>query len=83
MSVYSVKGKGWRYDFTHKGTRYTETWFETKRAAIEAEVEKRKELKNPTPIPGSGRRCPEALGTLSRAIQEVGSGFNKMHREAP
>ncbi len=24
MSVYSVKGKGWRYDFTLKGHRYTE-----------------------------------------------------------
>ena len=27
MSVYSVKGKGWRYDFTLKGIRYTEAWF--------------------------------------------------------
>jgi len=50
MSVYFVKGKGWRYDFTHKGTRYTETWFETKRAARLAEAEKRKELKNPKPL---------------------------------
>jgi hypothetical protein len=50
MSVYSVKGKGWRYDFTHKGTRYTETWFETKRAAKLAEAEKRKEFKNPPPV---------------------------------
>ena len=49
MSVYFVKGKGWRYDFTHKGTRHTETWFETKRAARQAEAEKRKELKNPKP----------------------------------
>lgn len=47
MSVYFVKRKGWRYDFTHKGTRYTETWFETKKAAKEAEADKRKELKNP------------------------------------
>lgn len=51
MSVYFVKGKGWRYDFTHKGTRYTETWFETKRAANQAEAEKRKEIKNPKPVP--------------------------------
>jgi len=29
MSVYFVKGKdkGWRYDFTLKGIRHTETWF--------------------------------------------------------
>jgi len=47
MSVYSVKGKGWRYDFTLKGTRYSGAWFKTKRKAKEAEEEKRKELKNP------------------------------------
>ncbi len=47
MSVYSVKGKGWRYDFTHKGIRYTEAWFKTKTAAKQAEAEKRKELKKP------------------------------------
>ena len=33
MSVYSVKGKGWRYDFTRKGARYTEAWFKTKKEA--------------------------------------------------
>jgi integrase len=49
MSIYFVKGKGkgWRYDFTLKGTRHTETWFKTRRAARQAEAEKRKELKNP------------------------------------
>jgi integrase len=47
MSVYSVKGKGWRYDFTLKGNRYTEAWFKTKTEAKQAEAEKRKELKNP------------------------------------
>ena len=30
MSVYFLKGKGWRYDFTLKGIRYTNAWFETK-----------------------------------------------------
>ena len=49
MSVYSVKGKGWRYDFTHKGTRHTEAWFKTKKEAKEAEARKREELKNPPP----------------------------------
>ena len=33
MSVYFVKGKGWRYDFTQKGTRHTEAWFKTKAEA--------------------------------------------------
>lgn len=50
MSVYFIKRKGWRYDFTHKGIRHTEAWFETKRAARQAEAEKRKEVKNPKTI---------------------------------
>jgi integrase len=50
MSIYSVKGKGWRYDFTLKGIRYTEAWFKTKTEAKEAEAGKRKELKNPKPV---------------------------------
>ncbi|ABW68709.1 tyrosine-type recombinase/integrase [Desulfosudis oleivorans] len=50
MSVYSVTGKGWRYDFTHMGTRYTEAWFKTKKEANQAEAEKRKEIKNPKPV---------------------------------
>ncbi len=47
MSTYSVKGKGWRYDFTHRGIRYTKTWFKTKREANQAESRKREEVKNP------------------------------------
>jgi integrase len=50
MSVYSVKGKGWRYDFTQMGTRHTEAWFTTKKAAKEAEARKRQQLKNPPPV---------------------------------
>lgn len=51
MSVYFVKGKnkGWRYDFTLKGTRYTETWFKTKKAARTAEIKRREEILNPKP----------------------------------
>lgn len=51
MSVYFVKGKGWRYDFTMSGTRQTAAWFKTKTEAKEAEAEKRKELKNPPVAP--------------------------------
>lgn len=47
MSVYLVKGMGWRYDFTLQGTRYTSNWFKTKTEAKEAEVKRREELKNP------------------------------------
>ncbi len=68
MSAYSVKGKGWRYDFTHKGTRYTEAWFKTKKEAKEAEASKRKELENPPspeqvakPVTGS-EKTPTGMG---------------------
>ena len=54
MSVYFVKKKGWRYDFTLKGSRYTEAWFKTKRIALQAESRRRQELKNPVPVMQSG-----------------------------
>lgn len=50
MSVYLVQGKGWRYDFTMKGTRYTNAWFETKREARKAEAERRQEIANPKAV---------------------------------
>lgn len=50
MSVYSVKSKGWRYDFTHKGIRHTEAWFKTKKEAKQAEARKREEIKNPPSV---------------------------------
>lgn len=51
MSVYSKKGRGWRYDFTLKGKRYTEAWFPTKREAQGAEAKRREEILNPKPDP--------------------------------
>ena len=50
MSVYSVKGKGWRYDFTRKGIRHTEAWFKTKKEAVRAEAKHREELEHPVLI---------------------------------
>lgn len=50
MSIYLVKGKGWRYDFTLNGTRNTNAWFETKTKAKQAESKRREELKNPKPV---------------------------------
>jgi integrase len=50
MSIYLVKGKGWRYDFTNKGTRHTKAWFKTKKEAKQAEAKKREEIKKPKPL---------------------------------
>jgi integrase len=50
MSVYFVEKKGWRYDFMLKGQRHTQAWFQTKRAAKDAEQRKRKELSLPASI---------------------------------
>lgn len=50
MSTYFVKGKGWRYDFTLKGNRYTEAWFPTKKETLKAEAERREEILNPKPM---------------------------------
>jgi len=47
MSVYSKKGKGWRYDFTLNGQRHTQAWFKTKTEAKQAEADKRKETLEP------------------------------------
>ena len=47
MSLYSVKGKGWRYDFILRGERHTEAWFKTKKDAAKAEARKREELNKP------------------------------------
>lgn len=47
MSIYFIKKKGWRYDFTQKGTRYTESGFKTKKEARQAETKKQEELSKP------------------------------------
>jgi integrase len=54
MSVYSVKGKGWRYDFTQNGQRYTSNWLKTKAEARQAEARKREEVKNPPVVTEAG-----------------------------
>ena len=47
MTQYFQKRKGWRYDFTLKGIRYTASGFKTKTKARKAEAEKRKEVESP------------------------------------
>ena len=47
MSIYLVKGKGWRYDFTLNGIRQTEAWFKTKKEAMLAEARRKEEMSKP------------------------------------
>ena len=47
MSVYLVKRKGWRYDFTLNGIRFTGAWFETKTKAKQAEAKRKEEIQSP------------------------------------
>lgn len=47
MSVYSTRGKGWRYDFILNAKRYAAAGFKTKREAKQAEAMRREEIKNP------------------------------------
>ena len=49
MSIYLIKGKGYRYDFTLKGNRYTLAWFKTKAEAKRAEAKRKEVIKNPKP----------------------------------
>jgi integrase len=51
MSVFSEKGRGWKYDFQFNKRRYQSSYYRTKTEAREAEAEKRRDLKNPVPIP--------------------------------
>ena len=58
MSVYSMKKKGWRYDFTLTGVRHTEAGFRTKQEARLAEAKKRDELDRPAPTL-TGEKSPD------------------------
>ena len=79
MSVYSIKGKGWRYDFTLAGQRYTEAWFSTKRKAQDAEATKRKEISEPPP---KETRTPTDMGfleLLNRRLDHVRTRNSERH----
>jgi len=60
MSVYFTKGKGWRYDFIHKGVRKTGAWYKTKSAARQAESNRKEEIQNPK----QEKQTPIAMGFL-------------------
>jgi len=49
MGVYFVQGKGWRYDFTHKGIRHTQAGFKRKAEAKQAEAQRREAIAHPQP----------------------------------
>lgn len=66
MSVYFIQGKGWRYDFTLQGTRYTGSWFKTKTEAKDAESTKRKGVMNP-----KSTETPTGMGFLELANKRL------------
>lgn len=78
MSVYFVKGKGWRYDFTLNKVRYTDTWFKTKTDAKQAEAAKREEVKNPPEIPEEPTDMA-FLDLVNRKLDHVHAYNSKSH----
>jgi len=81
MSVYFVKGKGWRYDFTLKGTRHTKGWFKRKRDALKAETERREDLENPAPVQETTETPTDTafLELLNRRLDHVESYNSESH----
>ena len=78
MSIYSIQGNGWRYDFTHHGARYTGTWFKTKTEAKQAEVDKREEVRNPK----QGIRIPTDMAFLelvNRRLDHLKAYMSERH----
>lgn len=77
MSVYSVTGKGWRYDFTHKGIRYAKAWFKTKKEAQRAEAQKREELRNP-PVVEENRTDTDFFELVNVRLDHI-KAYNSKH----
>ena len=76
MSVYSVKGKGWRYDFELEKKRYSGQWYKTKKAARETESDRRKEVLKPEP------QIPTDMGFLelvNRRLDHVKAYNSEKH----
>jgi hypothetical protein len=47
MGCYFTKGKGWRYDFVHRGNRFTGAWFRTKAEAMRQMAQRREGVTAP------------------------------------
>ncbi len=78
MSVYSIKGKGWRYDFTLEKQRHTQAWYKTKTEARQAEAEKRKEVMEPQ----NGSQTPidmDFLRLVSRRLDHLEAYNTEKH----
>jgi hypothetical protein len=52
-SIFQKRAKGWRYDFTLNGTRFTEAWFKTKQEARKAEMTRKEEIERQEQAPGT------------------------------
>lgn len=48
MTIYFVKKRGWKYDFSIDGQRYTSKYFQKKMEAKRAEAQRKEEIKNPS-----------------------------------
>jgi len=86
MSVYFIKGKGWRYDFTLQGIRYTEAWFKTKTEAKRAEAKRKEEIVNPKPEPQpETEKIPTDMAFLelvNKKLDHVKAYDSKSHYES-
>jgi len=79
MSVYSVKGKGWRYDFILKGKRYASSFFKTKAEAREAEVKRKEEILNPQPPQIQTPTDMDFLELVNRRLDHVKAYNSEKH----
>ena len=77
MSIYS-QGRGWRYDFTLAGQRYTSKNYKTKAEAKQAEALKREELKNP-PQPEQTPTDTVFLELVNRRLDHVKAYNSERH----
>jgi integrase len=78
MSAYFLKGKGWRYDFTLNGIRFTNAWFENKAKAKQAEAKRKEEILNPK----QEKETPTVMGFLelvNRRLDHVKAYNSESH----
>lgn len=84
MSVYSRKGRGWKYDFTLAGQRHTSKYYKTKGEAKQAEARRREELTNPQPeliTPEKTRTDMAFLELVNKRLDHVKAYNSARHYE--
>lgn len=82
MSVYSVKGKGWRYDFTLRGIRHTEAWFKTKKEAERVEAKRREAAEAPVPTVATIQTDITFLDLVNKRLDHVKAYNSLRHYQA-